>query len=235
LNIRQRVFTLAERYQVTDETGQPRFHVVRPPHLMLNFIATLASMAVVILSLVLAWRLFFGMGNILGAILVIIVGGNLSRFLRILIAPYRDITIYSDESETVAVLHVTQENKIALYRRYAIHDALGNLVAEAHRNTFASILRRRWKVLTPQGELLCRVQEDSLLLSLLRRWIGPFWGLLRTNFDFLLPDGHRVGEFNRKLTLIDSYFLDLRGDPWCLVDRRVCLAMAILLDTAESR
>ncbi|MCC5875521.1 MAG: hypothetical protein JJU11_04810, partial [Candidatus Sumerlaeia bacterium] len=94
---------------------------------------------------------------------------------------------------------------------------------------------RRWKVYTPSDGMICLVEEDSLMLAVLRRWLGSFWGLLRTNFDFRLPDGHRVGEFNRKLAIIDSYFLDLRQDPWYLIDRRVCLAMAILLDTAEGR
>lgn len=235
LNVRQKVFTIAEKYYVTDEHGQGRFYVVRPPHIGLNMVASLCAFAVMIVFLVTAYRLLFGAGQILPAILVFIIGGNIAALTRLLLAPYRDITIYTDETETVPVLRVTQENKLALYRRYAIHDAMGNLIAEARRNTIASVFRRRWKVYTPSDGMICLVEEDSLMLALLRRWLGSFWGLLRTNFDFRLPDGHRVGEFNRKLAIIDSYFLDLRQDPWYLLDRRVCLAMAILLDTAEGR
>jgi hypothetical protein len=86
-----------------------------------------------------------------------------------------------------------------------------------------------------QGEPICSVMEDSLWLALLRRYLGPLWGLLRTNFDIRLPNGTRVGEYNRKLTLTDQYVLNLTGDPYYLVDRRVALALAILLDTAEGR
>lgn len=235
LNVRQKIFTLAERYHVTDEAGQGRFYVVRPPRIFLNLVSSLGGLAVIILTLVLAYRLLFVAGMILPAIVVFLVGGNIANFLRLLLAPYRDITIYTDESEQYPVLFIRQENKLAFYRRYGIYDAMGGFVAEARRNTVASFWRRRWKVHTPAGELICLVEEDSLFLAILRRWLGPLWGLLRTNFDFRLPDGTRVGEFNRKLTFIDSYFLDLRGDPWMLIDRRVCLAMAILLDTAEGR
>jgi hypothetical protein len=44
-----------------------------------------------------------------------------------------------------------------------------------------------------------------------------------------------MGEYNRKLTLTDQYVLDLRADPQYLLDRRVVLAVAILLDSAERR
>lgn len=235
LNIRQKLFALAERYYVTDEAGQGRFYVVRPPRIFLNMVASLAALIVFLLTLVLAYRLLFVAGLLLPAIIAFLIGVNLANLLRFLLAPYRDVTIYTDESEAFPVLHVRQENKLAFYRRYGIYDALGAHVAEARRNTIVSFWRRRWKIYTPSGGLICLVEEDSLFLAILRRWLGPLWGLLRTNFDFRLPDGTRVGEFNRKLTIVDSYFLDLRGDPWILVDRRVCLAMAILLDTAEGR
>ncbi len=43
------------------------------------------------------------------------------------------------------------------------------------------------------------------------------------------------GRYDRKLTLTDQYVLDLRPDAARLLDRRVALALAILLDTGESR
>jgi len=48
-------------------------------------------------------------------------------------------------------------------------------------------------------------------------------------------DGVVIGDFNRKLTLLDRYVLDLRQDPDRRLDRRVALALGIMLDTGERR
>jgi hypothetical protein len=71
---------------------------------------------------------------------------------------------------------------------------------------------------------------------MLRRLMGPMLGLLRTNFVLLQPNSEVVlGEFNRKLTLMDKYVLDLSADTNREVDRRLAVALAILLDTGERR
>jgi hypothetical protein len=81
--------------------------------------------------------------------------------------------------------------------------------------------------------------EDSMVLSLLRRVLGSLFGVLRTNFLLVHQGGAEgesvFGEFNRKLTLLDRYVLDLSGDPERRFDRRVALALGIMLDTGEKR
>jgi hypothetical protein len=44
-----------------------------------------------------------------------------------------------------------------------------------------------------------------------------------------------LGEFNRKLTLFDRYVIDVRGDVEGILDRRVALALGVMLDTGERR
>ena len=78
------------------------------------------------------------------------------------------------------------------------------------------------------------------MLALLRRVLGPlfgsFFGLLRTNFIILRADGEDVvGEFNRKFTILDRYALDLKADAARTLDRRVALALGVMLDTGERR
>lgn len=62
--------------------------------------------------------------------------------------------------------------------------------------------------------------------------IGDF---LRTNFVIAGPDGRKIGEFIRRFTLTDKYVLDLTSDPARTFDRRIGVALAVLLDTAEGR
>jgi hypothetical protein len=55
------------------------------------------------------------------------------------------------------------------------------------------------------------------------------------NFIFKTTDNITFGEFNRKLSLRDKYVLDLSVDEDKIFDRKVCLALGVLLDTGERR
>jgi hypothetical protein len=79
-------------------------------------------------------------------------------------------------------------------------------------------------------------REDSIILSLLRRLLGPLFGFLRTNFIIQAQGSEDVlGEFKRKFTILDRYVLDMSADPQRTVDRRVALALGVMLDTGERR
>jgi hypothetical protein len=64
------------------------------------------------------------------------------------------------------------------------------------------------------------------------------FGLLRTNFIILAGDGsdrRELGQFNRKFTLFDSYVLNMSTDPEQTIDRRLAVAIGVMLDTGERR
>lgn len=235
LGIRQKVFSLSHRYLVTDLQGMPRFYVVRPPVLGQALLSAIGGTLANLVFLVLAFQAFFVAREYVLGIVLFIVGGYVGLAVRVLLSPYRDLYVYTDEAERNQVMLITQDNKFSIFRLFTIYDPMGHPVARARRHVLKAFWRREWTAETLDGRLLFRVREDTLVLSILRRYLGPLWGALRTNFDFLLPNGARIGEFNRKLTLTDQYMLDLRLDPYFLVDRRVALAMAILLDSAEGR
>jgi hypothetical protein len=44
-----------------------------------------------------------------------------------------------------------------------------------------------------------------------------------------------LGEFNKKFSLRDRYVLDLTADKSRFLDRRIALAVGVLLDTGERR
>jgi uncharacterized protein YxjI len=233
--VRQQLFALGERYDIVDESGALRFHAVRPPHLAAR-VAAIAAGTITALSLSLgALVLLLRDGQIIPAIALFLLGGPLGNLVTVLITPYRHLTVYDRVPPGVPVLTLRQDNKFGFFRRFTVLDATGAEVARARRNVLTGIWRRRWEATTPDGRPIAIAQEDTLLLSLLRRYLGPLWGVLRANFDLVLPEGPRVGEYNRQLTLRDHYVLDMTADPYVLADRRVCLALALLLDTAEGR
>jgi len=159
-----------------------------------------------------------------------------------------NITIFDDDSARTPVLELRQEQRYEFLRRdYTLVDAAsGESLGRLLRSNWRSLFRRAWSVLGPDGAEVARAREDSALFAFLRRAIDfvPYVGILgfalmRTNFHIfaLQPDGGelKVGEFNRKLSFGDKYVLDLEEDQARRLDRRVALALGILLDTAEAR
>jgi uncharacterized protein YxjI len=151
--------------------------------------------------------------------------------------PRRHVTIYRDDSRGETLLRVLQNQRVAfLTRTYTIVTAAGETLAILRKTYLHNIVRKRWYVTAPGGAPLAMAIEDSIVLSLLRRVMGTFFGFLRTNFVFVRgADAEIFGEFNRKFTLLDRYVLDLSADPARAFDRRIAVALGVMLDTGERR
>jgi uncharacterized protein YxjI len=173
---------------------------------------------------------------------VITAGGVISGLIAVVavliwIAPKRHVRFYRDETRREQLLEVQQDKKVAfITATYTVVDRDGNLLARLQKNYLYNLIRKRWLCLLPDGAILCVAREDSIILSLLRRLLGPMLGLLRTNFVIHAGESDRViGEFNRKFTLLDRYVLDLSADRQRALDRRIAVALGVMLDTGERR
>ncbi|MCA9099328.1 MAG: hypothetical protein KDA36_13120, partial [Planctomycetaceae bacterium] len=175
------------------------------------------------------------------AIVGVIGGIALSVFVLIALMPRRHIHFYSDEQRGEELLKILQDNKVMLFTAtYTVLTPDGSLLGRFRKNYFYNLFRKRWYGFDAEGNPTLIAMEDSLILSLLRRLLGPMFGLLRTNFiirewDPNGPPGRILGEFNRKFTLLDRYVLDLSDDRTRTLDRRMALALGVLLDTGERR
>ena len=155
----------------------------------------------------------------------------------ILLAPRRHVFFYRDDTAKELLLKIDQDQKFApIVATYTVRDPAGTILAVLRKNYLYNIIRKRWYVLSPAGEILSVIKEDSILLSLLRRVLGPALGLLRTNFVLFKGESDQpIGEFNRKFTLLDRYVLDLTHDVDGHLDPRLAVAAGVMLDTGERR
>ncbi len=239
--LRQQMLKISEKYDVCDEQGNKIVFVERPAHLLRNLGAVLVSMAIIFggivgltalpasttQSPVLAWA-------VVAAMIAIIVGAFAAG---IALSVKRHVTFYRDESKREKLLSILQDKKFQpITMTYTVRDARGRPIAKFGKNWLFNFFRKRWYVWGPGGGVLFLAKEDSIILSLLRRFLGPLYGLLRTNFIFL-PAGTDdvIGEFKRKFTILDRYVLDMTSDPQRLMDRRIALALGVMLDTGERR
>jgi len=244
---RQKLFSItAERYTVMDESGNKLLFIHRPAHILRNLLALLASIftffTVSILFIILAEIVDPGKAKsaLFGAVVTIgvLVAVVATVGVALLIAPKRHISFFRDDTLPEPLLFVTQDKKFALLDMpYSVLDAQGRPLAVISKNLLADVIRKKWTVRTDDGEIICFAREDSYLKAFARRWAGGIVrAMLRTNFIFVEPDTERpLGAFNRKFTVADRYTLDMTPDLAHRVDRRVAVAVGVLLDTGERR
>jgi uncharacterized protein YxjI len=240
--LRQQILKISEKYDVCDEQGNKIVFVERPAHLLRNLGAVLVAMALLIAGVVgmttIADTPFghTGVGGVIVGlgILVFFIGAPI---IGVLLSVKRHVTFYRDQSKREKLLDILQDKKFQpITMTYTVRDARARPIAKLGKNWLFNVIRKRWYVWAPNGTLLFLAKEDSVILSLLRRFLGPLFGILRTNFIFL-PAGTEdvIGEFKRKFTILDRYVLDMTSDPQNLMDRRIALALGVMLDTGERR
>jgi len=241
--LNQQHLAIREQYDVADEAGSPIMYVERPRYIFLNVLAIFAGIFAGAVNFI-----FFGLiagvlnnsgetsllaplalWSVYGSFIVIYLAAAL-------LARKRHITVYLDGSKAEVLLKVRQDNKIqVLTAIYTVLDQEGVQIARFVKKRLHNIIRKRWYCYGGDGELLFVAKEDSMILSILRLFLGSFFGLLRTNYMIYDHDENLLGEFNRKLTILDRYVLDMTPDSLRSVDRRLALAMGVMLDTGEKR
>jgi len=246
--LRQKLMTLSEKYVVCDDQERPILYVERPAHFWRNLGAILVTIFALVLSITVAILLGMVVSQaiepswigIVLAILLLVAGIFSSAVLGIKLSPKRHISFFTDESKENLVLQVLQDKKFQpIVATYTVLTPEGELLARMRKNYLYNFFRRKWDVFDPQGKKVLIGREDSLLLSLLRRFLGPMLGFLRANFILVTPQPDNTeitrGEFNRNFTVLDRYVLDLTRDRPRLIDRRIAIALGVLLDTGEHR
>ncbi|MCI0642146.1 MAG: hypothetical protein L0Y72_17645 [Gemmataceae bacterium] len=244
--LRQKHFSISEKYFVCDEEGDNIMFVERP----LYFAQTLGAVSVFFLAFLLIVGLFAALGFLLArglgradqiAILFAAIGvlpalaAGLAVFVWIM--PKRHIHFYPSERKKRLLLEIRQDKKVMILNAtYTVLDPDGQIIGSFRKNYLYNFFRKRWYGYGPDGDEILVAMEDSLALSLLRRFLGPMFGVLRTNFIILKPDGETLlGTFDRKFTILDRYVLDVSPDRKLYLDRRLAIALGVLLDTGEHR
>ena len=236
---RERLLTITSKYEVQAADGTPILYVERPTYLLRTVFAYALGAIAATLTLVWVTTLIRSVGQDLAALIVLAglaVAPAVFLVVSMSLRPLRHVTVYRNDSRAETLLRVLQDQRFAvLTRSYTVVTVSGEILARLRKRYVHNVIRKRWYVETPTGQVVALAIEESIVLSLLRRVLGSFFGLLRTNFVFIHTDGTVLGEFNRKFTILDRYVLDLTGDPQRDLDRRVALALGIMLDTAERR
>jgi uncharacterized protein YxjI len=240
--LRQKALTVHERYVVWDESGQPILFVERPAHFWRNGLALLAGIAAGAAAAVL---IVLGFGAVLSdnpptALMVLAFA---LAAVALIVLPFlvfarlgrtRDISFYRDDTKAEPLLTVRQDQvATVLEHTFTVAEPSGHVLAHLKKNPLTALYRTKWVCHGPNGHCLAVAIEDSLARALVRRYV-----IRVTPMNFVFRRGETeqvIGRFDRKFTLLDRYVLDLSADPGGTLDRRIALALGVVLDTGERR
>ncbi len=144
-----------------------------------------------------------------------------------------DIRIYADEGKAQEVLTIKARSIVDFSAAFDVVDPAYNAkVGVLRRKGLRSILRDQWEVLDANEQLIGMLEEDSMALALIRRFLAS---IVPQNYD-INAGGRRVADIKQRFNPF-RYELDIdfSMDASGVVDRRLGIAAAVLLAMVEGR
>lgn len=144
-----------------------------------------------------------------------------------------DIRIYSDESMSQQVLSIKARTMFDISTTYDVVDSVTQQrVGALKRSGLKSMLRDEWRLLNASDQEVAIIQEDSMLLALLRRFLS---NLIPQRYHCEV-NGTTVATFQQNFNpFVLKLTVDFSADRAGAVDRRLGLAAGILLGAIEGR
>jgi uncharacterized protein YxjI len=150
------------------------------------------------------------------------------------------MTVWTDESRATTLFTIKAEKVLDIHGKFLIHDAEGTLLGYCRKVFGSSLLRSTWEVGDAQGAVLFTAQEKSQWVAIARRvlqfvpLVGEFAAIVPINFIFEHA-GQPVGSHHRIWgNFKDTYVMEM-SDALKSADRRVVMALGILLDALQDR
>jgi uncharacterized protein YxjI len=245
--IQQPYFQFTEEgYEVSSEDGSETFKAKRPRKIfrsMISGIVGFFAFATTFFLFILCGGLLIkalGLEQALGGIVIsfssVILGISAGFFAAVMLAklvsPKRRLDLFPKSSVDRPILTITPTSGMFIFNHeYSLNDVDGNHLASFKKNFTESFFRKKWHAFDAQNNYLFSAVEDSLVLALLRRYVG-LGRLIPLHFKLQKKSGKPFGHFKRRFSLRDKYDLQYQHD---LVEGWLIVAAALLLDTGEER
>lgn len=149
-------------------------------------------------------------------------------------------TVWANDSKAEVLFTVKADKILDIHGRFLIKDSTDTLIGYCKKAFRASLLRSTWEVYDAHDQLLFTVKERSQGMAAFRRLaqflpylsdIAPFFPF---NFDYE-KDGKIVGRHSRLWGRLTDQYKQSVDPELAQVDRKLILALGILLDALQDR
>jgi hypothetical protein len=145
-----------------------------------------------------------------------------------------DLRFFADESESEELFRVKARQVVDVGGRYDVTTPAGERIGVLQRRFAQTLFRTTWAILDAFEGPVADVTESSMARGILRRVAEIFDVPILYHFSILV-EGRQVGEVRRILTLRDRYVMTLGGDIDRRIDRRLAVALLVVLDALQGR
>jgi hypothetical protein len=144
-----------------------------------------------------------------------------------------DIRLFSGEDKQKEVMRISARKILDFSSAYDVVDSSTNeKVGALKRKGLKSILKDEWIILDANDRELGLIQEDNLVLALLRRFVLNW---IPQNYSAKIGES-QVGSFKQNLNpFVMKINVDFSKDPNQQLDRRLGMAAAILFCAVEGK
>jgi hypothetical protein len=160
--------------------------------------------------------------------------GNALAFLRKKVFTLKDeIRVFTDETQSLELLHIKARKIIDWGTAFDVTDSINRQkVGALKRRGWKSVLRKEWTIMDAMDQEIGRIQEDSMMLALVRRFVIA---LVPQTYTFEIA-GQEVGTAEQNWNLFAPKMrVDFSDDPGKRLDRRLAVAAVVLLMAVEGR
>ncbi len=147
-----------------------------------------------------------------------------------------DFRFFFDETEKEEALIIKAQNILDFSGKYDVIDPSTNTnIGLIKREGWSSLLVGKWSILSPTGNVIAEVKEDSTFLAILRRFVDFVSLLVPVEFK-INANGVEIGSVQKKRAFFrDRYYINLKNDTNKVLDRRLAIALSVLLDSINNQ
>ena len=227
---------ILQKFDVIDEFNVPLFYVEQAVNGPQNFFA-------VIIGIVAGFIIWFTFllstasisdGNLLTFLDRSGIVGGLTGCIIIAVAfsQKKSFTVYLDCMKKEKILCISKEKKFSFPKdNYIVEDVDGQLLIIVQKNLLY-FLHSYWKCYQPDGAILCIIRGEDWFEILQRKLfissLHPKWVILDKQQKFIW------GDFYKRFYIFGHSSLDMSLDTLQIIDRRIALAIGILIEISAS-
>lgn len=127
------------------------------------------------------------------------------------------------------VLRVTTDKMLDIAASYTVTDEQTDEPIGAVKEEL-SFLQHNWTILDTEGNAVADITEDNLAFALIRRFVTTL-----LPFSYVIENEKGVlGNIKGRFSFRDTYEIDLSQDSEDMLDPRLVVAAAVLIDAMES-